>query len=92
MINIYGEQGVGRSMFVKEFAKYVSIRYIIKSKIHYHSFEDAAKCAVYDTKEFFEEQKTEANKCTGTLYILDDVDKVEDIDKNFIKNVAEFCS
>ena len=38
MINIHGVKGIGKTSFVKELLKYLSVRDVISNKIDYYDF------------------------------------------------------
>jgi len=50
-INIYGNPRSGKTSFIKEFAKYISVRDIVDDKVFYHDF---TKCKqMKDCEQFF---------------------------------------
>ena len=81
MMNIHGEKGIGKTSFVKELLKFLTVRDIISNNIYFYDFEKEE--TLKKLKELIKENKNFEHSKEYAFYVLDSIDQVED-------NCAEF--
>ena len=81
-INIYGDEGVGKTVLLKEICKYLGVRRIFDGTIYYHNFEKAKQ--MKDCRDYLlKKNKICHHNLEKILYIFDDIDDIEKNDDEF---------
>ena len=75
IINLNGENGVGRCNMVQELARFLTMRNSFKNGVYYHNFDKAQNMT--DADVFFKGTIAQDLDQAEILLILDNIDNIE---------------
>ena len=86
VINIFGDSGIGKTYFIKEFIKFAGDKDVCKQNMLYMEFKQLN--TMQDCEKFFYKQLNIEPNPDGTIFILDSVDHLEEKFSEFQLNLT----
>ena len=85
LINLYGDQGLGKKGLIKELARYVTVRDVFSDGVLYFNLEKFKTEA--ETKQIFKNSFNTSMKNASILVILANIDTIDNKTKTFMYDV-----